>query len=221
MITPPPVPRPAASGPPPLPMQAAAPHHGVSPAERAADEARTVGYAMAMTGGFFLLVAAFVDFSSAGLPSICTFYLATGLPCGGCGLSRSCSALVRGRLVEAWEYNPFGYFFMACFIVALVGGVLTARRPELKSFVLPSGRFVLRMAVIVSLTLVGYGMWRIYDLVGWAGMSERMRGRFSLTGAASSLPPVVLRHGDKSIRPPGPGAQPPAAGKASPQPPQK
>lgn len=42
------------------------------------------------------------------LPSICLFYHLTGLPCPGCGLTRSFVCLGHGRLLEALHWHPLG-----------------------------------------------------------------------------------------------------------------
>lgn len=56
------------------------------------------------------LCAAFV-FSPATVesgPTICPFRLATGLPCPGCGLTRSWVALAHGRVSDSFGANLFG-----------------------------------------------------------------------------------------------------------------
>ena len=42
-----------------------------------------------------------------GVP-VCWLHATTGIPCPGCGLSRSLSCTVRGDLATAWNYHPFG-----------------------------------------------------------------------------------------------------------------
>ena len=39
---------------------------------------------------------------------LCYVHATSGLPCPGCGLSRSVAHSIRGHLVEAVWYNPFG-----------------------------------------------------------------------------------------------------------------
>jgi hypothetical protein len=161
-------------------------------------EHKAFGISLAIVCGLILAVAVFVDFSRLGTPSICVFYRTTGLPCGGCGLSRSCCAIAHGRWEEAWLYNPFGYVFMPLFIVGFVGGLLTAWRPALRPLVLPSSAFMFRTGITVSIALSVFGGWRLYDLVGWKGMKDRV---FNFSG---SPPPVVLLHGDATIQAPRP-----------------
>ena len=58
-------------------------------------------------------------------PIVCPFRLATGLPCPGCGLTRSWVFIAHGDFGAAVRANPFGYVTMAA-AVALVAVVATA-----------------------------------------------------------------------------------------------
>jgi hypothetical protein len=57
-------------------------------------------------------------------PVICPFRLATGLPCPGCGLARSWSALAHGDIGGAFARHPFG---PVLFVLAVVAVVAVAR----------------------------------------------------------------------------------------------
>jgi hypothetical protein len=37
----------------------------------------------------------------------------TGIPCPGCGLTRSLISIAHGRLGDAWRFNPAGLLFFA------------------------------------------------------------------------------------------------------------
>ncbi|MGU3293673.1 DUF2752 domain-containing protein [Williamsia sp. M5A3_1d] len=56
--------------------------------------------------------------SSSG-PVLCPFRMVTGLPCPGCGLTRSWIALGHGDVGTAFSYNAFGPISMA-FVAAMV-----------------------------------------------------------------------------------------------------
>jgi hypothetical protein len=58
-------------------------------------------------------------------PVVCPFRLATGLPCPGCGLTRSWVFIAHGDVGAAVGANPFGFVTMAA-AVALIAVVMTA-----------------------------------------------------------------------------------------------
>lgn len=56
------------------------------------------------------------------LPPACTFRQVTGLPCPGCGLTRSWALTAHGRLGEALRRHPFGPLtFVGALAVVLRG----------------------------------------------------------------------------------------------------
>jgi hypothetical protein len=66
----------------------------------------------------------------AGMPSICPFHAATGLPCPGCGLTRAFVCLGHGRFAESLVWHPLGWMlFGAVVMICLRSGMrwLTAR----------------------------------------------------------------------------------------------
>lgn len=72
-------------------------------------------------GLFYALIARKIG----GVP--CPFYTLTGLKCPGCGVSRMCLALLRGRIGEAFLYNravlllaPFGVYVAVSWCVGYV-----------------------------------------------------------------------------------------------------
>jgi hypothetical protein len=61
-------------------------------------------------------------------PVICPFRLATGLPCPGCGLTRSWVYIAHGHFGEALRANPFGYLAMAAAMTLLAVVAMAALR---------------------------------------------------------------------------------------------
>lgn len=55
-----------------------------------------------------LLLAVVHPPEGLGIP-LCWTRASSGAPCPGCGLSRSVSCVVRGRLAQAWAFHPFGF----------------------------------------------------------------------------------------------------------------
>jgi hypothetical protein len=58
-----------------------------------------------------------------GLP-LCWFQSATGVPCPGCGLTRSLSCGIRGLFLESWQYHPMGLVILALFVFTAVQSAL-------------------------------------------------------------------------------------------------
>lgn len=74
------------------------------------------------------ILLASVALSPDRLPShpTCLVQRLTERPCAGCGLTRSLTALARGRVAEAWQLNPLGFVVYALCLV-LVAGPLWVR----------------------------------------------------------------------------------------------
>ena len=57
---------------------------------------------------------AFLDLPAERLTLVpCPVLAATGVPCPGCGMTRSCVALVSGNVGEAWQLHPFAFLLVA------------------------------------------------------------------------------------------------------------
>ena len=77
-----------------------------------------------LTGIFaasFVLPLPGSDGTIAHIPSICPFYNLTGLPCPGCGLTRSFVSLGHGQWLESLHWHPLGW------LIALVLACLWVR----------------------------------------------------------------------------------------------
>jgi hypothetical protein len=63
-----------------------------------------------------ILVTAALPSQGAGIP-ICVFRHLTGLPCPGCGLTRSFSCILHGNFASGYDYHPFGYLLLPLFMM--------------------------------------------------------------------------------------------------------
>jgi hypothetical protein len=98
-------------------------------------------------------------------PVICPFRLATGLPCPGCGLTRSWVFIAHGDFGEAVRANPFGYLTMAAAaaVIVIVASAGLRRRPipsfspvvRSKPFLAALGAWVVFAAVRIVLVATG------------------------------------------------------------------
>jgi hypothetical protein len=90
-----------------------------------------------------------------GVP-ICPSKLATGVPCPGCGLTRSVTCLAHGDLWSSWSYHPFG---IAVFALALWFAVVPLVAPSLHRRVKGS-RAASACGLLLLLAFVLYGIVR-------------------------------------------------------------
>lgn len=98
-------------------------------------------------------------------PTLCPMRLITGLPCPGCGLTRSWTAAAHGDFADAFSYNIFGPVSLIATImfVTAVGILLIRGRPA------ASITRVLRHPIVIAVVVIWvlYGIARVVDqLVG-------------------------------------------------------
>ena len=67
---------------------------------------------------------------------MCIFREMWGIPCPGCGLTRSVLLILQGRFAEAWEMHPFGYGWLVFFAVFFVDRYMIQKREILWRIVL-------------------------------------------------------------------------------------
>lgn len=82
---------------------------------------RVVALSVAAFGAAQLIGSCF----GVGVP--CVFHRVTGLPCPGCGLTRSILALLRGHAVQSLAFHPFGPPLLLTLCFAALVTVLPSR----------------------------------------------------------------------------------------------
>jgi hypothetical protein len=83
----------------------------------------------------------------------CTMLRSTGLPCPGCGLTRSVASVLQGHVLAAWQYNPFGFLFAFLFassapLAILPNRIIDSLRRRLQPY-------AVSMAICLIVGLVG------------------------------------------------------------------
>lgn len=94
---------------------------------------RRLGLAM-LGGGLIYFILAYNGLNL--MP--CPFLKVTGLPCPGCGMTRSCLAGLQGNWAEVWCFNPFGPVFAVFWAIVGTGAMLP--QPLRKRFAHRLGR---------------------------------------------------------------------------------
>lgn len=68
-----------------------------------------------------LLIALVVVIAATLLgKGICYFKNITGIPCPGCGMTRSFLLILQGKFTEAWKIHPFAYGWIVFAIIFFV-----------------------------------------------------------------------------------------------------
>ena len=78
---------------------------------------KTIGFAWLV-----IMIALAHPAQGTGLP-ICLVQSTTGMPCPGCGMTRSMSCAARGMLEQSWSHHPFGLPFFVLLIWIVVVGI--------------------------------------------------------------------------------------------------
>ncbi len=95
-------------------------------------------------------------------PSICGLQRTAGVPCPGCGLTRSVTSSLHGEFLWAFAYNPFGPAFALAMVLTALGFFLPSRaRAWMEERITPYNRVVGWTIMIVVLGLFVHGVWRI------------------------------------------------------------
>jgi hypothetical protein len=87
------------------------------------------------------------------LPSVCPFHELTGLPCPGCGLTRSFVCLAHGHLAESLRYHPLGPLIFASVAATVLFATLERISPSVRIDIAPNvRRFIPMLATAIVLT---------------------------------------------------------------------
>lgn len=79
----------------------------------------------------------------------CVFRKLTGLDCPGCGMTRGTYALLHGRVLEAFAYNPVGMILLPLAMVAIGIEVMGWVRGKPLPFRLNPGRWGATVVAVV------------------------------------------------------------------------
>ncbi|MCC6546485.1 DUF2752 domain-containing protein [Candidatus Sumerlaeota bacterium] len=109
-----------------------------------------------------LIVGIFLPVNGLGIP-MCTLKSTAGIPCPGCGLTRSVTSVLHGKFLLAAQYNPFGYIFAFLFAVLGPLAFLPAKaRARMQGFLRPFDAKVFCTIMILGLCFVAFGIIRIF-----------------------------------------------------------
>src|SRR5205807_1514463 len=106
-----------------------------------------------------LLLAFFTPPHGTGW-TVCWLKYATGIPCPGCGLTRSLSCALRGMLSESWHFHPMGFLVLALFVTLATASALPRFREWLVTLMDSNERLFNALYLGFVVTFVGFGLIR-------------------------------------------------------------
>jgi len=91
----------------------------------------------------------------------CTMLATLGVPCPGCGLTRSVTSIYHGYIVAAWQLNPFGFAFALAFALLAPLAFVTKRQMEkIKTRLRPHSRVIALVLIVLTSGLMIHGIVR-------------------------------------------------------------
>ncbi|HVM90207.1 MAG TPA: DUF2752 domain-containing protein [Puia sp.] len=104
--------------------------------------------------------------------SLCPFKMLTGLPCPGCGITKSMVFLYEGNLHKSFYYHLFGPFVCSFCVIAII--VLTAELLTGKEF-FRNILFNIRVAYFLGGCLAAYHLARLIYFISTNSFDEILR----------------------------------------------
>ena len=106
-----------------------------------------------------LLLALFTPPQGTGF-TVCWLKAGTGLPCPGCGLTRSPSCGLRGMFAESWHYHPMGLLILGFFVAVAAASLVPGLRNYFTAFIESRSRLFTLVYVGFVVAFVGFGLVR-------------------------------------------------------------
>nr|WP_223204607.1 DUF2752 domain-containing protein [Gordonia jinghuaiqii] len=103
-----------------------------------------------------------------GGPQVCPFAMMTGLPCPGCGLTRSWVSFMHGDVGAAFRFNAFGPLLLVLTAVTVVAALVTLARRRRTPLTGWRDIVLSPLGAVLLGVWLAYGFLRIFDAAfGW------------------------------------------------------
>jgi len=128
-----------------------------------------VGLAMLV---ILVISVLYAPWSTTG-PVLCPLRLATGIPCPGCGLTRSFCAMARGDLHHAFQFHLLGPLLFLATMVAVPLMLYQWRSGRRVNWFI-SLMFSTRVAGALAIALIGFHVVRLLQLASTGALMAQM-----------------------------------------------
>ncbi len=110
-----------------------------------------------LSGAMILLLIASFFFPPDGISglSTCSFHATTGIPCPGCGMTRSFACISHGYFKKAWDYHPFGFLLYSIMLFFLVYPLLSRILPSMKERLNHNRIYILPIVILAAIWVWG------------------------------------------------------------------
>lgn len=99
-----------------------------------------------------LIIVAFIMAGASLLGhGLCPSKELVGLPCPGCGLTRSILLILQGKFAESWQLQPFGYAWLALAAVFILDRYILETRQQLW----------VGLLVVICIGMIALYVWRM------------------------------------------------------------
>jgi hypothetical protein len=117
-------------------------------------------------GYIWLLITYNRSVSNGGESGVCIFKRITGIPCPSCGSTRSVLSLLKGDVLGALFWNPFGFILMAIMVISPIWILydLLGKKETLFQAYINFEKFLKRKWISISAILIVLlnWSWNIY-----------------------------------------------------------
>ena len=129
-------------------------------------ERRNATMAVLLSLGAGVILALSVAFAPETLPplELCWFRRLTGMPCGGCGMTRAFCSISHGHFMRAWEFNPFSFILYPFCVLVLLWPLLAKQFPSLRE-TLTTSRFCRIAPLVLAVALLVFSAARALSML--------------------------------------------------------